>query len=318
MFLLSRLPAANTFMLRVSEAGLNSRCATYCYGPTFAYAWQLGGYFLPDSKTIRSITLLSGETHFSDLTTCVGRMRSVVLAACQGERFIAEQLISIAAQLAPDDEIVISDDASTDATLDIIRRVSDPRVRIFSNRVRLGYIGNFEKAVGFARGDLIFFSDQDDVWLPNKVAAMDVALERKPCAASDAIVVDERLSVMHESFFAWRGTRTFSASEMFLRPAIVGATLACRRSYLQTLLPFPPGVPHDFWLTLNAAWDDSFAIIREPLILYRRHDAAVSPSGTARRRNWKIIVAERARIASAFLSRRLLRRRSSSQNKVVS
>jgi glycosyltransferase involved in cell wall biosynthesis len=237
-------------------------------------------------------------------------MRSVVLAACQGERFIGEQLVSITAQLAPDDEIVVCDDASTDGTIDVIRQLSDPRIRVFTNRVRLGYIRNFEKAVGIAKGDLIFFSDQDDVWLPNKVATMDVALEQKPCVASDAIIVNERLSVMHESHFAWRGTRTFSALEMFLKPAIIGATLACRRSYLQTLLPFPTGVPHDFWLTLNAAWDDSFAIVREPLILYRRHDAAVSPTGTARRRRWQTIFAERARLASALLSRRLRPRRS--------
>jgi glycosyltransferase involved in cell wall biosynthesis len=236
-------------------------------------------------------------------------MRSVVLAACQGERFIEEQLVSIIAQLAPNDEIVVCDDASTDATIDVIRQLSDPRIRVFTNTVRLGYIRNFEKAVGIANGDLIFFSDQDDVWLPNKVAAMDVALEQKPCVASDAIVVNERLSVMHDSYFVWRGTRTFSALEIFLKPAIIGATLACRRSYLQALLPFPTGVPHDFWLTLNAAWDNSFAIVREPLILYRRHDAAVSPTGTARRRRWQTIVAERARVASALLSRRLLPRR---------
>jgi glycosyltransferase involved in cell wall biosynthesis len=236
-------------------------------------------------------------------------MRSVVLAACQGERFIGEQLASIVAQLAPDDEIVVCDDASTDATVNVIRQLQDPRIRVFTNPVRLGYIRNFERAVGIAKGDLIFFSDQDDVWLPNKVSTMDVALRQKPCVASDAIVVDEQLSVLHESFFAWRGTRSFSPLEIFMKPAVIGATLACRRSYLRTLLPFPPNVPHDFWLTLNAACDDSLAIVREPLILYRRHDASLSPSGTTRRRKWQTIFVERARIASALVLRRLPPRR---------
>jgi glycosyltransferase involved in cell wall biosynthesis len=245
-------------------------------------------------------------------------MRSVVLAACEGERFIAEQLDSITAQLAPDDEIVVCDDASTDATVDIILRRRDPRIRIYANKVRLGYIRNFELAVGFASGDIIFFSDQDDVWLPNKVVAMELALRQKACAASDAIVVNERLSVMYESYFAWRGTREFSAFEMFRRPAIIGATLACKRYYLKALLPFPRGVPHDFWVTLNAAWDDSLAIVTEPLILYRRHDAAASPSGTGRRRPWKAIMTERALLAAALILRRALRIRPRLKAKISS
>jgi glycosyltransferase involved in cell wall biosynthesis len=237
-------------------------------------------------------------------------MRSVVLAACQGERFIGEQLRSITAQLAQEDEIVVCDDASTDATIDVVLRMKDSRIRVFANEIRLGYIRNFERAISFARGDTIYFSDQDDVWLPNKIAAMESALRLKPCVASDAIVVNEGLSLIHESYFAWRGTRGFSAAEMFRKPAIIGATLACKRAYLSTVMPFPEGVPHDFWLTVNAAWDDAFGFVAEPLILYRRHEAAVSPSGTDRRRPWRTILTERTRVAAALVSRRLLRYRS--------
>jgi glycosyltransferase involved in cell wall biosynthesis len=234
-------------------------------------------------------------------------MRSVVLAACQGERFIGEQLRSITAQLAQEDEIVVCDDLSTDATVDVVLRMQDSRIRVFANERRLGYIRNFERAISFAKGDTIYFSDQDDVWLPNKIVAMESALRLKSCVASDAIVVDEDLSLMHESYFAWRGTRGFSAAGMFLKPAIIGATLACKRTYLDTVMPFPAGVPHDFWLTVNAAWDDAFGIVTEPLILYRRHEGAVSPSGTGRRRSSRTILTERARLATALISRRLLR-----------
>src|SRR5579864_1734663 len=103
-------------------------------------------------------------------------MRSVVLASYQGERFIGAQLESILPQLSPEDEVVISDDASTDRTLDVVARCGDARIKVLANRVRIGYVGNFQRAIDHSRGDSVFFSDQDDVWLPNKIAVMDSAL----------------------------------------------------------------------------------------------------------------------------------------------
>jgi glycosyltransferase involved in cell wall biosynthesis len=232
-------------------------------------------------------------------------MRSVVLAAWQGERFIGEQLDSILSQLAPEDEIVVSDDASTDRTLQVVAQRNDRRVRVLANKTRVGYIRNFERAINHSRGDQVFFSDQDDVWLPDKVAAMEAAMRTRECVASDATVVDECLEVLHPSFFELRGTRSFSRLSVYLKPSIIGATLACRRQYLQRLLPFPAGVPHDFWLSFNAAFDGQLAVIRRPLILYRRHGDAFSVTGTGRRRPLSTIAAERVRLAGAMLRQRL-------------
>jgi glycosyltransferase involved in cell wall biosynthesis len=232
-------------------------------------------------------------------------MRSVVLASYQGERFIGEQLDSIIPQLSSDDEIIISDDASTDGTLSIVAQRSDKRIRVLSNDVRIGYVGNFQRAISQSVGDSIFFSDQDDVWLPNKIVTLDLALRNKPCVSSDAIVVDEQLREIYPSFFQWRGTRSFSAWSIFLKPAIVGATLACTKRYLDTLLPLPPGIPHDFWISFNAAWDDSLEIVHKPLILYRRHAGALSPSATKRRRSASKIAVERLRLIGSALQRRV-------------
>src|ERR1700744_5947505 len=144
-------------------------------------------------------------------------MRSVVLAAYQGEQFIGEQLDSILPQLAPDDEIVVSDDASTDGTLAVVAQRRDPRIRILAHDTRVGYVANFQRAIAASRGDSIYFSDQDDVWLPGKVTALDAALRTSQCVASDAIIVDDRLQPLHRSFFEWRGTRDFSRWSIYLK-----------------------------------------------------------------------------------------------------
>src|ERR1700690_3504282 len=106
-------------------------------------------------------------------------MRTVVLAAYNGEQYIGAQLDSIVAQLASDDEAIVSDDASSDATVHVVEQRSDPRIQISRNSNRVGYVKNFERAVLLARHDRIIFSDQDDLWLPNKVRILCSALDRK-------------------------------------------------------------------------------------------------------------------------------------------
>jgi glycosyltransferase involved in cell wall biosynthesis len=235
-------------------------------------------------------------------------MRSVVLASCQGERYIGEQLDSILPQLGPEDELVISDDASTDRTREVAAQRGDSRIRILANRERVGYVANFQRAFKASLGSQIFFSDQDDVWLPHKVATLDAALLENACVGSDAAVVDDELRPLYRSYFECRGARNFSKLSIYLKPSIIGSTLACRREYLEGLLPFPIGIPHDFWITLNAAYDRTLGVIETPLILYRRHPSAVSVTATSNRRALSTITAERARLISEMLFRRLFHR----------
>jgi glycosyltransferase involved in cell wall biosynthesis len=227
---------------------------------------------------------------------------SVILASCNGAKFIQAQLDSVLVQLGEEDEVVISDDASTDATLDIVRACGDSRVRLISQPERLGYVRNFERAARAARGAVIFFCDQDDVWLPRKVESSLAALQSAHCVASDAIVVDEHLHVTNNSYFAVRRVWGFSALAILLRPPIVGATMACRRDFLQLLLPFPAHVPHDFWVTFNAALRRKLVVLPEPTILFRRHGSVASLSTAARRRALSAILLERFALLRAMLS----------------
>jgi glycosyltransferase involved in cell wall biosynthesis len=232
-------------------------------------------------------------------------MLTVVLATCNGARFIGEQLDSIAAQLQPDDEIIVSDDASTDDTVATITRREDRRIRILANRERVGYVRNFERAIAQATGSLVFFSDQDDVWLPGKVTALQAALQGSACAASDAVVVDEDLNLLHRSYFELRGVTSFSPLAILRKPPVIGATLACRRAYLASLLPVPAGVPHDFWITFNAAIDGGLQVIASQLMLYRRHASVASLSATGRKRHFVPVAVERSRLVGAWAFRRV-------------
>jgi cellulose synthase/poly-beta-1,6-N-acetylglucosamine synthase-like glycosyltransferase len=234
-------------------------------------------------------------------------MRSIVLAAYNGEQYIGAQLDSIMAQLASDDEVIVSDDASSDATVQVVQQRNDPRIQIARNSTRVGYVKNFERAVRLARNDRIIFSDQDDLWLPNKTRVLCSALDRRACAVSDAIVVDKDLNELHASFFRLRRATNFGFSAVFIKPCFIGATMACRKSYLHSLLPFPPNVPHDFWITLNATWDHELEVVMDPLILYRRHATTASVSASALRRRRTTIFMERFRLSRAMVLRRSLR-----------
>lgn len=228
------------------------------------------------------------------------RRISVVMATYNGALYVQAQVNSLLACLGPMDEIVVSDDGSSDATLGILRAIVDPRIRILPPGPRLGYQKNFQRAILAAKGDFIFFSDQDDICLPGRIANSLAALEKADCVGGDAILVDPELITLQESHFAARKAQ-FSAFRLFVRPAVIGATIACRRDFLLQSLPFPDAVPHDMWLSIRAAWRGRLAIVAEPFILYRRHEAAVSLTGMAQRRGLSLILAERWRLLVALV-----------------
>ena len=94
---------------------------------------------------------------------------SVCMATHNGEKYLHKQLASILNQLGPEDEVVISDDSSTDTTVKIIRDIADPRIRLLENNTFYSPVYNFENAIRHGSGDIIVLADQDDVWLDNKV-----------------------------------------------------------------------------------------------------------------------------------------------------
>ncbi len=208
-------------------------------------------------------------------------MVSVCIATYNGSKFILPQLQSIIKQLGANDEIVISDDKSTDNTLEIIHKINDPRIKVFINNLEKGYSRNFENAIMKSKGDVIFLSDQDDVWIDGKVTKMLEKLKSAEMVISDAEIVNEHLEKLHQSHFKLRGVKKGFMIN-FLKTRYIGACMAFRREILNKAFPFPRNqylCAHDYWLALVAELYYKIILVEEPLMKYRRHGLNASSGG---------------------------------------
>ncbi len=206
-------------------------------------------------------------------------MVSVCMATRNGEKYIAQQLNSILPQLASDDEIVITDDASTDRTAEIIRAYGDPRIVLHVNSVSRGISGTFEKSLRHCRGSYVFLADQDDQWIHGKVKVMTRHLERNDLVVSDCMLVDHLMKANGESFYTInRSGRGFLKN--LIRNSYMGCCMAFRRSVLDKALPFPPDIPmHDYWIGLICELHFRVTFIPDVLIYHRRHFSNASTNG---------------------------------------
>lgn len=215
-------------------------------------------------------------------------MISVCVATYNGAKYIRRQLDSIRVQLADTDEIIVSDDMSSDSTLQEIRNIGDERIKIYSHakehaKFVIDYATrNFENALSHAKGDIIFLSDQDDVWLPDKVDVMLEALKNSDMVMSDCCTTDQDLHIISNSYYGTERSFKPSIIYNFAKPSFLGSCMAFRRNILDLALPFPRyGVGHDLWLGLIGIKYYKFSFINKPLILYRRHKSTVTDGGKA-------------------------------------
>lgn len=201
-------------------------------------------------------------------------MISVCLASFNGERYIREQIESIL-RSPKVSELIISDDGSGDATLAIVAAISDSRIKLLKGPGK-GLIRNFEFLLEHAQGDYIFLSDQDDVWLDNKVDVSIEWLKTVDLVVSDCKIVDSQGQLLHDSFFAIRGSSQ-GVIKNLTQNSFLGCCMAFRRSVLGSALPFPASIPmHDWWLGLLANITGRVAFVDEALVLYRRHGGNAS------------------------------------------
>lgn len=203
------------------------------------------------------------------------------MATYNGENYIKEQLDSILAQLDENDEVIVSDDHSTDKTLDIVKDFKDSRIKIYSNELGKGYSKNFENSIIHSSGDIIFLSDQDDVWMHNKVELMLKQLNSADLVISDAIVTDENLNTTIESHFRRHETKT-GFIENWLKTRYIGACMAFHRRILEKVLPFPTNqklCAHDYWIANVGEFFYKVKLEKIPLMKYRRHGSNASTGG---------------------------------------
>lgn len=219
-------------------------------------------------------------------------MISVCIATYNGERFIKEQLDSIVCQLSEDDEIIISDDGSSDKTLEIIDSYNDRRIKVYHhekdksllkiNKLRNFYYTtqNFENALKNAKGDYIFLADQDDIWLPNRVKMMLNELNAYDCVMCNLNLIDCDDKVTKYNYFN-RNPVPKNLLVYILKTRILGCCLAFKKQLLNYSLPFPKMLlSHDYWLGCIAITKFKFKYIDVPLHLYRRYDSNVSTTSS--------------------------------------
>ena len=205
---------------------------------------------------------------------------SVCLATYNGAAFVAEQIGSILNQLGANDEIVVVDDGSKDQTLEIVRSVGDPRIRIFPNERNMGVNGAFARAIGLAKNDIVFLSDQDDVWTADRKDMMLKAFAdpRVDVVAGNYRLIDRNGDPVpgtlapdlrsEESRARWANLRRiFLGTQNYY-----GCAMAFRARIRQSILPYPLGIEcHDIWIGMLAVVADSIVHIDAPVLLHRVH-----------------------------------------------
>lgn len=213
---------------------------------------------------------------------------SVAMATYNGERFVEEQLQSILDQTLPPLEVVVSDDGSTDDTLEVIRRVAAAHpgptvVRILDDAGHLGVSGNFARAVEATTGEYIALSDQDDRWHPARVARAVAAFDADAellLLHADADLVDTEGAPLGVTLLGSLGLSRQEHAEIdagrgfaayIRRNLATGATVTFRRTLLRSALPFPAEWVHDEWLAAIAAAVGTTRLDPAPVIDYRQH-----------------------------------------------
>lgn len=212
------------------------------------------------------------------------RRISIAMATYNGERYLQAQLESIIAQTLLPNELVVSDDGSTDATLAILETFANHApfpVIMIRNEQRLGYGQNFNRALMQTTGDLIFLCDQDDVWFPEKIARLTEVARGEPNTSlliHDGAITDARLSPSGATIASQHRGRGHTDDSY-----THGCCVAVKRDFLNLCLPIPEGYPaHDTWLVRVATALARKRLLPDVLLYYRRHDSAVTDASVTK------------------------------------
>jgi len=217
---------------------------------------------------------------------------SVAMAAFEGARFIAQQLKSILSQSLIPDEIIICDDSRNDKTYKAIENIIEQHSKMIKycrNETQLGVSKNFEKAISLSSGDVIFLSDQDDVWRQDKIAQLASLVNASPnCGGAfcNSELVNDNLEPLNVTHLDLRGfgTReilscpTGGMMGFFLkRVPAAGHNMAFKAELKDLILPFPDLKEcHDTWIGLVIAATNRWAFTSDTLTQFRQHNNNVS------------------------------------------
>ncbi len=221
---------------------------------------------------------------------------SVAMATYNGGKYLAEQLDSILSQTLIPVEIIVCDDQSTDDTSEILENYSSKGLlKYYINDQRLGFIGNFKKAVSLCNpGNYVALSDQDDIWLPSKLSLAAQYIkniddkESPAMVYSDLILVDQNKNLINPSFRAelGQGGYIYCLETLFFGCFVNGCTMLMNpamRSYFSTI-PDQGALNHDTWMSMIAYTFGKADIVPEPQVYYRSHANNATEVGDFKRK----------------------------------
>jgi glycosyltransferase involved in cell wall biosynthesis len=203
---------------------------------------------------------------------------SVVLCTYNGVHYLRQQLDSILAQSYRPFELIISDDASTDGTIELLRSYQDhPQIRLFFQEKNLGLSANYSFASAHAKGELIAYADQDDIWMPGKLEKLAAAIGESPLVYSDSLLIDEHGLSLNKKLSDLKSMYDGTDSRPYIIYSCVwGHGMMVKRSLLERCLPIPPAVHHDIWITFQAFKYGGIKYHNEVLTHYRQYDSAAN------------------------------------------
>jgi glycosyltransferase involved in cell wall biosynthesis len=201
---------------------------------------------------------------------------SIAMATYNGAAYLKEQLSSILGQTYTNLEIIITDDASSDETLAILRDFAKDhkKIKIFRHRVNKGITATFENSIKNCRGEYIAISDQDDIWELNKIEVLLNAMENEDAICSDSELVDQCGQPLNKRISSLVNLKSFHSGVPFLMGiCLPGHTLMMQGDFAKYILPMPLEIMYDRWISFCAAANNGIKYIHLPLVKYRQHSS---------------------------------------------
>jgi glycosyltransferase involved in cell wall biosynthesis len=203
---------------------------------------------------------------------------SVVIATYNGERFIGKQLDSILSQTYANIELVVVDDCSSDRTVSILTDYSNRfnNIHVYINEQNLGYVKNFEKGMLLAKGDFIAPSDQDDIWLPEKLAILMREIGDNAIVYCNSELIDDEDNRVGKKLSDVKKLISFNDCLNYtVGNSAPGHGMLFPKKLVDDSVPLPTMIPHDYWLGFVATFYSQLKYIDLPLVLYRQHSENV-------------------------------------------
>lgn len=200
---------------------------------------------------------------------------SVAMATYNGASFISQQLDSIVAQTYPNLEIIITDDASCDGTMAILKdfQVKYHFIQIFSNPVNLGITATFEHSIKNCRGEFIAISDQDDIWELNKIEVLLNAMENEDVVYADSELIDRNGISLNKFASSLINLKShFSGGPFLMGIGLPGHSMLMQGDFAKFILPIPKIIMYDKWIGFCAASNNGIKYIDLPMVKYRLHE----------------------------------------------